>query len=181
MTRLILVLVLCLGVPAAQAAPKTTLPRFTEEREAAALFFVKKHLPDLQPLLAELKKNNLASYQQEVCEIFQVTEKLADLADDPKRHELELKVWKAENRAHLVVARLRTAGAEERPKMEEQLRELVRELVDLDIQVLEAQAEQLDKELGEAKDELARARDEKEQNVKSRFERLLEKSRKPKR
>ena len=179
MTRLMLVLVLCLGF-AAQAGPKSALPRFTEEREAAALFFVKKHLPDLLPLLAELKKNNLASYQQEVCEIFQVTEMLADLVDDPKRHELELKVWKAENRSHTLVARLRTAGEEERAKMQEQLRELARELVELDIQVLEAQAEQLDKELGEIKDELARARDEKEQNVKDRFERLLEKSRKPK-
>ncbi|HEY1861909.1 MAG TPA: hypothetical protein VGG61_16225, partial [Gemmataceae bacterium] len=34
------------------------LPRFTEEREAAALCFVKKQLPDLVPLLEQLKKNN---------------------------------------------------------------------------------------------------------------------------
>jgi hypothetical protein len=162
------------------AGPKSDLPRFTEEREAAAMHFVKKHLPELIPLLTELKKSSLADYQREVREIFQETEMLADLVDDPKRHELELKVWKAENRSHVLVARLRTAGEDEKKKMEEQLKELSRELVELDIQVMEVQAEQLDKELGEVKDELARARDEKEQNVKARYERLLEKSRKPK-
>ena len=39
---------------AARAEP---LPRFTEEREAAALHFVRKHCPDLIPLLDDLKKN----------------------------------------------------------------------------------------------------------------------------
>ena len=32
------------------------LPRFTEEREAAALHFVRKHCPELVPLLDEFKK-----------------------------------------------------------------------------------------------------------------------------
>src|SRR2546429_247786 len=41
------------------------LPRFTEEREAAALHFVKKHLPELLPLLTDLKKTNLSRYHQE--------------------------------------------------------------------------------------------------------------------
>src|SRR6516164_74906 len=51
---------------AAAATPETdarTLPRFTEEREAAALCFVKKHLPELAPLLEQLKKNNNVQYQ----------------------------------------------------------------------------------------------------------------------
>ena len=49
-------------------------------------------------------------------------------------------------------------------------------MVDLDTQVLELQAEQLDKELGEVKDELARAREQLEQNVKARYEGLLDKT-----
>ena len=179
MRTLILVGALWLGMAVTSAAPRPTLPRFTEEREAAALYFVKKHLPDLLPLLGELKKNNPAGYQQEVSEIFQVTEVLADLVDEPKRHELELKVWKAENRSHVLVARLRGASEDEKKKMQEQLRELARELVELDIQVLEGHAEQLEKELGEIKDELARSREEKEQNVKARYDQLLEKSKKP--
>jgi hypothetical protein len=156
------------------------LPRFTEEREAAALHFVKKHMPELQALLAELKKTNLQLYQQEVSEIFQVSEMLAEMQDEPRRHELELKIWKGENRAHLLVGKLRAAPDEEGKKLQDQLRDVARELVELDIQVLELQADQLDRELGEVKDELARARDHADQNVKTRFDGLLDKSRKPK-
>ncbi len=161
-------------------AEPSGLPRFTEEREAAARFFVKKHVPELLPLLDELKKNNATKYQQEVREIFQVTEMLADLQDDEKRHDLELKIWKSENKAHVLIARLSTPDEEERKKVLAQLRDLARELVELDIQVLELKADQLDKELGEVKDELARAREQIEQNAKTRYENLLDKGKKPK-
>jgi hypothetical protein len=167
------------GVPA--EGEQSPLPRFTEEREAAALFFVKKHLPELLPLLEELKKNNGPQYQHEVRQIFQVTEMLADLReDDPKRYELELKVWKAENKANTLVAQLSTPTEEVRKKAEAQLQELAKELVDLDMQVLELRAEQLDKELGEVKDELAKMRDNVEKQVKDRYEGLLDKARRPK-
>src|SRR5262249_36313916 len=48
----------------AEADPAAGLPRFTEEREAAALFFVKKQLPELLPLLEELKKTNAPHYER---------------------------------------------------------------------------------------------------------------------
>jgi hypothetical protein len=156
------------------------LPRFTEEREAAALFFVRKHVPDLIPILEQLKKSNVSHYRNEVREIFQVTEMLADLQDDPRRHDLELKLWKAEARANTLLARLSTPSAEERKKLEMQLHELARELVDLDVQVLELKAEQLDKELNEVKDELTKTRDNLDQHAKSRYELLLEKAKKVK-
>lgn len=171
---------LTLFVPTLLAAPKHGLPRFTEEREAAAHYFIKKHLPELLPLLSELKKSSPAGYQKEIREIFQVTEMLADLIDDPKRHDLELKFWKAENRSHILVARMASAPEDEKKKMQDQLKELARELVDLEIQVLEAQTEQLDRELGEAKDELNRAREERDQNIRAKYDSLLEKTRKPK-
>ena len=159
-------------------AVEPSLPRFTEEREAAALFFVKKHVPEVLPLLAQLKKNNPAQYQLEIREVFQVTELLADLQDEPRRHELELKVWKAETRAHALVAKLSTPNDEERKRIETSLQELAKELVELDIQVLEVKAEMLDKELGEVKDELAKARDQMEKQTKARYEGLLEQARK---
>jgi hypothetical protein len=162
----------------AAAGPGAVLPRFTEEREAAALYFTRKHLPELLPLLTELKKSNVARYQREVSEIFQVTESLADLQDNPRRHELELKIWKAENRSHVLVGRLRVAAEEDIKKLKDQLREVARRMADLGIQVLELQAEQVETELAEIKDELTRARDQVEQNARARYERLLEKAKK---
>jgi hypothetical protein len=155
-----------------------SLPRFTEEREAAAVCFVKKHLPDLMPLLEHLKKNNAKQYEHEVREIFQATEWLTDFQDDAKRYDLELRIWKAENKAHILAAKLSTPAEEERKQLETQLLSLAKELIELDVQVLELKADQLDKELGEVKDELAKARENGEKQVKERYDQLLEKAKK---
>jgi hypothetical protein len=154
------------------------LPRFTEEREAAARFFVKKQLPELLPFLDELKKNNAAEYQREVREIFQVTEMLADLIDEPERHRLELEIWKTENKAHTLVAKLATPNEDDRKKLETQLQDLARELVDLDIKVLKLKADQLEKEIGEVNDELSKMKENREKEAKERFDALVNKAKK---
>jgi hypothetical protein len=163
------------------AAPAADpLPKFTEEREAAALHFVKKHCPDLIPLLEDLKKTNRPAYELQVRETFQVTELLADLQDDPKRHELELKIWKAENKALVLVAKLATPKEEDRKAVEEQLQVLAKELVELDLQSMEHRVEVLRTELASATAELTKFRDNFDRNVKDRFEALVEKARKKK-
>jgi hypothetical protein len=151
------------------------LPRFTEEREAAALFFVKKHLPELLPVLTELKKSSSSQYEREIREIFNDTEMLSEISDDATRYELELKIWKTENRAHLLVAKLSTPSEEARQKLKDQIMEMARDLISLDLKILEAKADQLDKELGEVKDEMAKITENKDKMAKERFESLLEK------
>jgi hypothetical protein len=156
------------------------LPRFTEEREAAALHFVKKHLPELLPLLEQLRKDDRPRYELKVREIFQVSELLADLRDEPKRHDLELKVWKAENKAHVLVAQLATPEDARREELKEQLAKLAGELVDLDIQVLEMKIEQLEEEVNKVKGELTTVQNDKATQVKARYEALLDKAKKQK-
>jgi phage shock protein A len=160
-------------VPAADS-----LPRFTEEREAAALHFVRKHCPELSPLLEELKKSSRPAYEQQIRETFQVTELLADLQDDTKRYELELKIWKAENKAMVLVARLATPKEDDRKAIEEQLHVLAKELVDLEIQSLEHRVEVLTQELTGAREELTKAKESVDRTTKERFESFLEKARK---
>ncbi len=162
------------------AARSEPLPRFTEEREAAALHFVRKHCPDVVPLLSELKKNNRAAYELQIRETFQVTELLADLQDDPKRHELELKIWKAENKSLVLVARLVSSKEEERKGVEEQLLALAKELVELDLQSMEHRVDVLNTELVVAKEELTKFRDNLDRITTTRFEALLEKAKKKK-
>ena len=162
------------------AASAEPLPRFTEEREAAALHFVRKHCPELVPLLEDLKKANRTVYELQVRETFQVTELLADLQEDPKRYELELKIWKAENKAFVLVAKLATPKEEDRKAVEEQLLLLAKELVELDVQSLEHRVEVLRTELMATKDELSKLRDNFDRTVKDRHEALLEKARRKK-
>lgn len=156
------------------------LPRFTEEREAAALHFVKKHCPDLLPLLNDLKKANRSVYELQVRETFQVTELLADLQDDPKRYDLELKTWKAENKAFVLIAKLATPKEDDRKAIEEQLLALAKELVELDARSLEHRIEGLRTELNSTKDELSKLRDNFDRTVKDRHEAMLEKARRKK-
>jgi hypothetical protein len=179
LTLVVLGLLLTAGWQNAATAAGTP-PRFTEEREAAARFFVKKHLPELLPLLDELKKNNASQYEQQIREIFQVTEMLADLMDEPRLYELELKIWVAENRAYTLVARLATPSEEERRKLEAQLQELARGLVELDIQFLEIKADMLDRELGEVKDELTKLRENTDKQIRERYEGLVDHAKKRK-
>lgn len=177
----LIVAVLVAAASLRAATPGSTdvsLPRFTEEREAAALFFLRKHTPALLPFLEQIKKVSLVQYQHEIREVFQVTEMLADLQEDPRRHDLELEIWKTESKAHTLVARLTNLGEEDRRKVEGNLLKLARELVDLDIQVLELKTEQTEKELTEVKEELAKARDQIPVQTKARYEKLLEQVRK---
>ncbi len=174
--RVIAVAVIALFPCAAQAEP---LPKFTEEREAAALHFVRKHCPELVPLLDDLKKTARVSYELQIRETFQVTELLADL-DDPKRAELELKMWKAENKALVLVAKLANPQEPTRKAVEEQLQALAKELVELELQSLEHRVEVLRTELASAKDDLAKFRDNLDRTAKQRYEALLEKAKKKK-
>jgi hypothetical protein len=156
------------------------LPRFTEEREAAALHFVRKHCPELVPLLEDLKKASRPVYELQIRETFQVTELLADLQDDQKRYDLELKIWKAENQALVLVAKLATPGEDDRKTVEDQLQALAKDLVELEAQSLEHRVGLLRGELAAAKEELVKVRDSFDRAVKDRFEALLEKAKRKK-
>ena len=173
----IVVAVFLLPLSSLQADP---LPRFTEAREAAALHFVKRRCPEFLPLLEDLKKTNRAEYELQIRETFQVTEWLADLQDDEKRYAIELQMWKAENKALVLVAKLASAKDDDRKAIESQLRSLAKELVELDLQSLEHRVELLQSELTTAKDDLAKSQDNRDRDIKSRYESLLIKARKKK-
>lgn len=176
-----LVTVVFLGLTVGLVRAGDPPPRFTEEREAAALHFVRKHCPELLPLLEELKRTNRPAYEAQIRETFQVSELLADLReDDPKRYELELKIWVAENRALVLVARLATAKEEDRKPIEDQLMVLSKELVDLEILALEHRVEVLERELAAAREDLAKARVNRDRAIKEKYESLLERARKKK-
>jgi hypothetical protein len=158
--------------------PDTSLPRFTEEREAAALCFLRKNAAELLTLVERLKKENPTRYQREIRSVFQVAEMLADLEDDPQRRDLELEIWKIESKAHALAARLPEMHDAERRKAEADLQKIARQLVDLDTRVLEVKAEQAEKELSDIREELTKARDQVPSRAKARYESLLDQGRK---
>ncbi len=151
------------------------LPAFTEEREAAALQFVKRHAADLVPVLEKLKTADPKKYKEEVSEIFQVTELLGDLrAENERRYGLELEVWKTETQALLLVAKLSAPATEDRAKYQAELEDCARRLVDLDMQVLKLQIEELEEQLRSARDDFGKAEEKRDALSKERYQKLFE-------
>lgn len=157
----------------ATADRSADLPRFTEAREAAALFFVRKHVPEMLPLLDQLKKTDSSKYEREISYVFHVTELLADLRDNPARHDLELQIWIAQNKAQVLVARLVTLASPQREKSLMQLKGLAERLVQLDVQVLELKERQLKQQLSEVRADLSQLRQQQDQQIQARLQQLL--------
>jgi hypothetical protein len=155
------------------------LPAFSEEREAAALHFARRHATDLVPILEKLKAADQKKYEMEVCELFQICEWLTDLRrDDEKRYTLELDIWKTETKSYLLVARVAGLPDEDREKHKEELQQYARQLVDLEMQIMRHRVDALEKELGESRDSLAKAEEHREHLVKERYNKLFEEAKK---
>ena len=84
------------------------------------------------------------------------------------------------NKAMVLIAKLATPKEEDRKAIEDQLKSLARELVDLEVLSLEHRVEVLDRELSSAREELAKARDGVDRNAKERYDEFLEKAKKKK-
>jgi hypothetical protein len=156
-------------------AAEPHLPVFTEEREAAALTFVRRHYPDLLPLLERVRRADWKRYQQEICEIFQFSEALTELRiRDERRYQLELERWKTESRALVLVARLSTSNSAEKPGLQSDLREAAKRLVELDMELLRLRIEELERELAEARDEMGRAEEKRDLRIQERYQFLFD-------
>jgi hypothetical protein len=156
-------------------AAEPHLPVFTEEREAAALTFVRRHYPDLLPLLERVRRADWKRYQQEICEIFQFSEALTELRiRDERRYQLELERWKTESRALVLVARLSTSNSAEKPGLQSDLRDAAKRLVELDMELLRLRIEELERELAEARDEMGRAEEKRDLRIQERYQFLFD-------
>lgn len=136
---------------------------FTEEREAAATIFVRKHLPELEPILNQLKLSKPAEYQQVMCDLFRTSELFAAMRqEDAGRYELALKSWQVESRTELLAAEL-VAHPEQRDRLVAELQSNATQLVDLEI-------EQAAYEIRRLKARLQRAEGQRQQMEKRRQE-----------
>jgi hypothetical protein len=129
----------------------------TPGREAAALTFADQHHPELADLLRNLKKDNRRQYDRALKSIFATSERLARLKTrDPDRYRLSLRNWELESRIRLLAVR---SSISDDAELENQLRELLLERVDVQLNILKLE-----------QDRLARRQD----NLKKNIDRILE-------
>ena len=130
--------------PASESPPP---PVFTEEREAAALTFVRKNRPELLAMLEGIKLRRPADYQRAVGDLFRTSEMLTTVRqEDPGRYELALKGWQAEMHAGMLFARLVPQPGETK-KLEAELRQAVEKVVELQIEQTAYQVRRMEGDL----------------------------------
>ena len=122
-------------------AAKPAQPPLTPEREAAAITFVRQHHAELVDLLNQLKETKPAEYQSAIRELFQTSERLAQLREqDPQRYELELDAWKTKSRIQLLAARSTMSGDH---SLEDQLRSALNEQADIRLRLMKLERDRV--------------------------------------
>lgn len=124
-----------------------------KDREAAVLAFAREHHPELVKLFRQLERNAPAEYAKAVAELDRDRDRLEKLrARQADRFDAALAEWKLSSRIRLVLARLSLAAD---PKLEAELREMVRERTELRLTPLRAEKERLEKRLDKVSRTLA--------------------------
>lgn len=170
---------------AAQPAKKETAPRVarnqvaekpglapvvTPEREAAALTFVKRNHSDLLGPLEQLKYTIREQYEKVIYEIFQTSESLVRLQETaPRRYELALEAWKLKSRIELLAAQL--AGSRD-PVREDQLRELLRKQIQIEIAIHSLEREQVQARLQKINAVIQHKKSHQDRIVEDRLQKL---------
>jgi len=136
-----------------KAAAGVTPVLLTPDRELAALKFVEQHHPELAELIAALKTMNPVQYGQAIQDLFRASERIGMARSrDPRRHELELQLWKTQSRRDLVAVRLRMART---PELEAQLRQLIQDHWELQQSLLRLERERIAERLRKLDEQLA--------------------------
>ncbi|MCI0492439.1 MAG: hypothetical protein L0Z07_05850 [Planctomycetes bacterium] len=158
------------GMHLTKAAPRSIT--FTPEREAAALTFVRANLPELLPVLEDLKIRQSAEYQRAICDFFWTSETLATIRQqDPKRYNLALQMWRLETQTHLLTSQLvrQPADAE---RLRAELEQTVQQLVDVQIETSAYDVERLESQVRRAQGRHQRLADRRDELVRERLDAL---------
>lgn len=163
--------------PAAKAAQQPARAArplaITPQREAAAVSFAQEHHPELAKLLVHLKRNNKREYERAIRELFRTSERLAQAKErDNARYELEVEIWKVESQIRLLVARLTMNGND--VEMQEKLRSLLVERVDLRIRRHRMERDRLAARLERLEENITRLENERETLVDQSYVNLIE-------
>ncbi|WP_254507453.1 hypothetical protein [Anatilimnocola floriformis] len=162
--------------PNPKEQPKAKLIPITPEREAAVMEFVEKNHAELAALLTHLKTSQPKEYERAVRDLFRVTEKLAMVKDrEDGQYNLELKAWKAQSRAQLLVARLKMTDPESAntEEMKSQLREILSEQLAARIEVMKLERERTTARLDRLNQDIGKFEQDREKVIDGHVQTLM--------
>lgn len=158
------------------SSQKDKLLAITPERETAVTEFVEQNHAELATLLTHLKTGQPKEYERAVRDLYRVTEKLAMVKErSDEQYALELKAWKAQSRAQLLVARLKMTDPEsgDREELKTQLREILSEQLQARIEVLKLERERTSTRLEKLNQDIGRFEQNREAVIDGHVNSLL--------
>jgi hypothetical protein len=147
----------------------------TPEREATVTEFVEQNHAELAQLLAHLKTNQPKEYERAVRDLFRVTEKLALVRErDSRQYDLELRVWQAQSRAQLLVARMKMTdpASADNEELRKQLREILAEQWQARLEVLQLDRDRATARLNKLAAEIERIENQRDAIIDSQLRSL---------
>lgn len=127
------------------AAPTKAVTAVPQASEQAALAFAEKHHAELAGLLRQLKRTEPGEFAAAVAEISRTSDRLEKLREkQPEKYDAALREWQLTSRIRLIVARM---AMTKDPTLEQELRDVVRERLELRLLPLRAEAERIEKRL----------------------------------
>ncbi len=158
---------------AGKIAPIPEVPPFTPQRETAALGFVAQHHSELGALLARLKEVKREEYEQAIRELFHTRERLALIrAGDERQYALALEIWQVESQIKVLAAR-HAVAAKQDLELEQELKRLLYNQVDLQRQIVEHNRDKVLKSLEAMNANVQLLKDKREEFVQRRMQSLI--------
>ena len=143
----------------------------TPERESAVMTFVERNHPALKDVLASLKQNRPKEYEKAIRDIYQTSERLANLQErDPSLYALELKNWTLRSQIQLLTAHMVMADNE---VIRAELRKLLLEQMDVRAEVLRLDRQRARERLERIESELAKINSDRDKHVEKQLDLLM--------
>lgn len=140
---------------ARKAKPKRS-SEVTAEQEQEAMRFLRQHHAELAELVEHLQATSPADYHKAIRDLWKTRERLMQIERrDGKRYELELEYWIVQSKIQVLVARLSMKSDE---ALQEELRSLLGQRVDLRLRMLRAEREKQRERLQKIDDQVERYR-----------------------
>lgn len=144
-------------------------------RQAALMEFVQQNHPDLKRLLDLLEKRKPAQFRQAMKELAKHYDRLqAVKSRDAEKYRIALRYWKVHSRIEVMSAQVALKGAD---KFESKLKELIRQRLEIRIQLREYEEARLQERLNRVQDGLDAARKSMDADVERQLKQILNASR----
>lgn len=161
-------------LPAKTTSVKPVPVKLTADQEDEALRFARQHHPELANLLEQLRSKSSSGFSRGTREIHTAAQRLERIQEkQPARFDAELKNWQLDSNIRLLTARWTMS---QDPKLEEEIRTLLRERQQSKIDRLKAERDRLADRLAQLDSQIGMGTDELEADLASEWEQLAKRS-----